>query len=992
MITHLHTRSNYSLLHSALKIEDIVRLAKFHQMDAIALCDEDVLYQAVEFYDLCIKNGIKPIIGLDKEIEGFSFLMIAKNNQGYLDLVSFSQNKITLEHNFENVFLILYPKEDKLKQALISHDKSLLVEYHNQLKHLKNLFIGISNTEYSIDLTYNQLFKKIFSLPPVALSYILYEKKEDDQILDVLYAIDLGYHLDDHRLPAFKGRHFRSIEEMKNLYSEEELENTQYIKNHCNINLEFKKNELPIFKQANPKQFLIQLCNKGLKRRRNNHVEEIYQKRLDYELDIIIKMGFENYFLVAWDVVLFAKKNHIYVGPGRGSSAGSLVAYCLGITKIDPILYNITFERFLNAERITMPDIDIDFPDIKRDLILDYVKEKYGESNVAHIITFATLKAKMCLRDVAKVLNIDSYELDYVLKFITNTNISLTQIISENEKLKEIISKNKKIKNLFSFALKIEDFPRHISTHASGVVISEHPIIMNCPTIEMEGQLTTQYTMQYLERFGLIKFDFLGLKNLSILENSVDLFKQISNKVIDLSKINLRDSKTYELLSRGNTLGIFQLESDGIKAVLQKIKPYQLEDIALVLALYRPGPMKNIPLFAQKREDNSQIQYPDIRLAPVLKETLGIMVYQEQIMQIAQIMANFTLQKADNLRRAMSKKDANEFKILKNEFVDNSVKNGFEKVKTENIFDQMLEFSNYGFNKAHAYSYALLSYQMAYLKANLPICFYTSLLNSSIGSSKTYQYLSEAKSIGLYIEKPNVNFSEEQYCIKNQKVYYPLTGVKNIGSKTAQIIEKYRGLFTSFVDFIVFALIYKIDFTQIENLIYAGALDDFKFNRTTLIKNLELVYLYCERILIKDINGEIKPNFNLLTPPKMIEYESNKMEETRKEKEVLGFYFSTHPFSEIRKDNPRYIQLSQIQINTKFQSLITIEKIKTHKTKKGDEMCFIVGSDEMMVFDFVVMPKIYSQYKNDLKVGDSYIIFAVKENEKAPMIQSFKKL
>lgn len=992
MITHLHTRSNYSLLHSALKIEDIIRLAKQNNMDAIGLCDENVLYKAVEFYDLCIKNQIKPILGLDKEIEGFSFLIIAKNNQGYLDLVTFSQKEITLKENFDNVFLILYPKEDALKQALINQDKEKLIEYYNQISHIKNLFIGISKTEHSIDLVYNELFKEVFLLPPVAISYILYENKEDDQILDVLYAIDLGYQLDDHRLPAFKGRHFRSQEEMKSLYTEEELKNTQYIKENCNVDLNLKKNDLPIFKNSDPKQFLVELCNKGLQKRRNNHVEKKYQERLNYELDIIVKMGFENYFLVAWDVVLFAKKNNIYVGPGRGSSAGSLVAYCLGITKIDPILYNITFERFLNVERITMPDIDIDFPDVKRDQILNYVREKYGNEYVANIITFSTLKTKMCLRDVARALKIESYELDYILKFVGNLNLTLQQVIDQSDKLQEIIEKNRKIRTLFSLAKKVEDFPRHISTHASGVVISEHPINMNCPIIEMDGQITTQYTMHYLERFGLIKFDFLGLKNLSILENSIQYFYQISNKAIDLTKIPLNDTKTFELLTKGNTLGIFQLESDGIKNVLQKIKPHQLGDIALVLALYRPGPMKNIPLFVEKRNNPNQVQYSDIRLKPVLEETLGIMVYQEQIMQMAQLMAHFSLQKADNLRRAMSKKNVHEFERLKDEFIFNSVKNGFEKTKSTQIFDEMLEFSNYGFNKAHAFSYALLSYQMAYLKANLPICFYTSLLNSSIGSSKTHQYLNEAKTIGLFIEKPNIDFSEEHYCIKNHKVYYPLTGIKNIGTKTAQLIQNKRTPFVSFVDFIVFCLIHKIDLSQIQTLIYSGALDVFNFNRTTLIKNLEIFYLYCERILVKDADGELKANFDLLTPPKMVEYPSNKIEETRKEKEVLGFYFSTHPFSEIRRNHPYLLSLSKIPFTGKFQALITIEKIKKHKTKKGDEMCFIVGSDEDTTLDFVVMPKTYTQFKESLNVGDSYAIFALKDSEKSAIIQSFKKI
>lgn len=988
---HLHTRSNYSLLHSCLKIEDIVAIAKQNNMPAIALCDEDVLFKAIEFHDLCRKNNIKPIIGLDKTIEELNFIFLAKNNEGYRQLIQLSQKQSTLDFDFSNLITILYPKEDKLKQALISKDVETLEQIKAQIQMIPSLYLGIINTQHSLDIEYNQFFKTSFDLPAVALSYILYQNKEDSETLDILNAIDLGYTYDDFRLPSFKGRYFRTEAEMKQLYSETELSNTELIASQCNVDLKLPLNSIPTHNEQS-RQYLIELCNKGLAKRRNNKIEPIYQTRLDYELSVITKMGFENYFLVAWDVVLYAAKNNIYVGPGRGSSAGSLVAYCLGITKVDPIQYNITFERFLNASRATMPDIDIDFPDSKRETILDYVREKYGQDYVANIITFSTLKSKMCLRDVAKVLKFDSYEIESIVKFVTNQNDSLQQVITNNPKLQAVISKNRRVKQLFEIAQKIEDFPRHISTHASGIVIAQLPIEYNCPTLLIGDQNTTQLTMHYLERFGLIKFDFLGLKNLTIIEQTIENLELITNKKIDITKISINDKKTYDLLSSGNTLGIFQFESEGIKNVLRKIKPEKIEEVALVLALYRPGPLKNIPEFIKKKENPSLITYPDEKLKPVLQETLGIMVYQEQIMQVAQIMASFSLEKADNLRRAMSKKNVKEFDSLKETFIQNSVKNEYTLEKAAQIFDAMLEFSNYGFNKAHAYSYALLSYQMAFLKANAPACFYTSLLNSVIGNhTKTYQYLQEAKQMQLYVEKPNIRYSNTQYSINEHKVYFPLTGIKNIGIKTASLIIENRTHFDTYLDFVVFAVIQRINLASVESLIYAGALDCFDENRNTLIKNLSIFYLYGERILVKNKEGKLVANYHLLTKPELVKHEENLFEMLQKEKEVLGFYFSNHPFIELRK-NGRYVSLSQIQSEGKYNSFITIDKIRLHTTKKGDEMCFIKASDESATLDFVVMPSVFKKHKDILKVSESYQVFLVKDNQESILIQSFKKI
>lgn len=1000
MITHLHTRTSYSLLSSTLTIDKLIECTKKNSMTSIAICEENVLFSTVEFYDKCIANNIKPIIGIDKKIADNHFIFLAKNNAGYQELIKISSYDMTLENiDTTHLVTILYPKEDALKQAMMYGDTLKIEEILISYKNLNDFYVGIINTEHSIDIEYNNTLTTILkkhNIKPVALSYILYEKAEDVETLDLLTAIKHGYTVDDHRLPTYKGRYFRSINEMEQLYTSEQLKNTEVIAEMCNVNIDdIQKSSLPNYPVENSDNYLRKLAQKGLEKRCSNEISAIYQQRLEYELDIITRMNFSDYFLIVWDLILYATKHNILVGPGRGSAAGSLVSYCLGITKIDPIIYQLPFERFLNPERVTMPDIDIDFQDNRRDEMIQYVSEKYGEEHVSQIIVITTLKARAAIRDVGRVLGYQVYEVDAITKMIPNKEgITLMEAETTNNRLKDLLEKNKKYRNLYEIAKKIENFPRHISTHAAGIVLSKHKIVDTVPTIEVDGITLIQYTMNYLERFGLIKIDFLGLRNLTIIQNTIHLIEQKIQKKININQIPLNDLKTYELLSRGDTFGIFQLESTGIRELIKNLKPRNIEDISLVLALYRPGPMKNINMFLEKRAYPEKVVYPLPSLEPILKNTLGIMVYQEQIMQVAQKMANFSLGKADILRRAMSKKDNIYFEKIEKEFMQGCAANGYSFEDAQNVFQLMEEFANYGFNKAHSISYAMVAYQMAYLKTNSPLYFYTSLFNNVLGSSsKMFLYLQEAKKIGITVEKPNINFSEYQFVIKDDKLYFPLSAIKNLGviAVNAILEERKKGNFKNFLDFLVRAEIIGINKKIIESLIYAGAFDCFNETRNTLLFNLERFMMYVERIMVFDKEGNRIPKFSLLSPPEVEKQMEDKYFNMRQEKEVLGFYFSNHPIIALRNQQKDAVSLSDMVETKRYKTFMLIEKIKYHKTKKGDDMCFITGSDESIRMDFVLMPKQFIKFQDELEIGACYFVVANKEKEKSAIIQIMQK-
>ncbi len=708
----------------------------------------------------------------------------------------------------------------------------------------------------------------------------------------------------------------------------------------------------------------------------HNQVNEQYTKRLAFELDVIMSMGFADYFLIVYDFIRYAKSEGIYVGPGRGSVAGSLVSYCLGITQVDPIAYHLLFERFLNPERISMPDIDIDFPDNRRDEVIRYVTNKYGKKHVAHIATFGTLGAKQVLRDVGRVLGISNREIDLLTKLVPNMpKVTLTATYANFSRFKSVVEASKKFQQLYALAIQLEGLERHISTHAAGIVLSNVNIDEVCPLIEVESDLySTQYTMEYLEQLGLIKIDFLGLRNLTIIDQ---VTKSIPHPIV-IQNIDLQDKKTLALLREVDTMGVFQLESEGMKNLLRKLQVRNFEEVVAAIALFRPGPMENIPLYLENRQSISKIQYLHEDLKPILEPTYGIMIYQEQIMQVSQVMAGFSLAKADILRKAMSKKIEKEIVALRQDFITGAVEKGYKKALAIEVYELIEKFANYGFNRSHSVAYGMIAFQLAYLKANYPLYFFSSLLNSVIGSEyKTSEYIFEAKKRGIVVLHPSVNTSHTSYRIEERSIRFPLLNIKNVGIAACQIIIDERnknGAYKNYFDFIARISLHRISRKIIESLVDAGALDDFGFNRLSMKVSLDDALRYASLVSIEQ-NGQTSINLDLVSCPAMTIMKERLMQVCENEKNVLGFYLRAHPIQSVRQNMGHaqsLIELKTGNMNARFVCIV--DRIKEHKTKTNEWMAFLNVSDDTSKFDVVVMPNLYRTLQARLKRGNYIVV------------------
>ncbi|MEG0822891.1 MAG: DNA polymerase III subunit alpha, partial [Erysipelotrichaceae bacterium] len=675
MSVNLQVRSSYTLLSSTIKIDELINKCLTDNIKSISIVDKNVMHSAIQFYNACIANHINPILGLEIEAEYktkiYGYIIIAKNNEGYSKLIKLS-TKINTNSATINVAELVTLAEDCViiltTPLNIINNQQELIQYLKDHKQLSNMYCGINSNDLEFNRKQNMILKetcKALDIKTVAISPTYYLKKEDSDAYETCIAIKKGMKLSDQQLDIEKNRYFRNEEEMEKLYDKNDLEATEEIAKLCSYSLPLKKAELPVYKNKlniGSEEYLSKLCKKGLiKRLKTEEPSATYIARLNYELQVINQMKFADYFLIVYDFIRYARSNDIYVGPGRGSAAGSLVAYCLGITHVDPIKYNLLFERFLNPERISMPDIDTDFPDNRREEVIEYVRKTYGEVNVAHIITFGTFGAKQAIRDVGKAMSLPSYEIDKLAQAIPNLiKVNLMYAYNNSKAFKILIDGNERNRQLLRIALKIEGLPRHASTHAGGIVISRHAIDNYCPLISVEeGIVSTQYPMEYLENLGLIKMDFLGLRNLTIIDEIVSKIKK-ENAEFDIMNIPLNDKKTFELIQDTNTVGVFQLESDGMKNLIHKMKPNCFDDIVATIALYRPGPMQNIPTFLEARNNKNKIEYLHPKLKEILEPTYGVIIYQEQIMQIAQVMGGFTLGKADILRKAISKKKSNQ--------------------------------------------------------------------------------------------------------------------------------------------------------------------------------------------------------------------------------------------------------------------------------------------------------------------------------------------
>ncbi len=956
----LNIKSNYSLLSSMLKIDDIIEYALKTNKNYASICDNN-MYGAMHFYKKCLEKKLKPIIGLEIKTEELHISLYIKNYEGYQSIIKLST--INEERKVEREDLKKYSKS---LICIINFSKK---ENFEELKNIyEEIYLGYTNKE-------EEQLAKVITPNIVFFRECLYLDKKDSTYLSYLYRIRDGKTISDDD-DYDTQNHELNLPNILELTSNDGLMNMEKIVTECN--LEFPKAELllPIYHPNNgmsPSEYLFELTKFGLKKRIGETIPEKYKNRLSYELKIINDMGFCNYFLVVYDFIKFAKKNDILVGPGRGSAAGSLVAYTLGITEIDPLEYDLLFERFLNPERKTMPDIDTDFPDDKRELVINYVKEKYGDKHVAGIVTFGTLGAKQVLRDIGRVLNIPIYKIDSLTKLIpTITKDKLSIIYQKNQNFKAIIDSDTSLTNLLRIAINFEGFPRHTSSHAAGIVMCEKPLDEVVPLTISDNMYLTAYSMEYLEELGLLKMDFLGLKNLSIIANIINDIEKTYHQKINFNAIPLNDQEVLNIFKEAETTGIFQFESSGMRNFLKKLKPNTFEDIFAAIALFRPGPAVNIESYIKRKHQEEKITYLDPSLKPVLENTYGIFIYQEQIMQIANIYAGYSLGEADILRRAMSKKKIDLLQKEETKFITKSKEKNHDDKTSKKIFDLILNFASFGFNRSHSVAYSLIAYKLAYFKVHYKEVFYSNLLTNVINaSSKTYEYILEIKSKNIKIEKPDIMISTDRYLVKENTIYLPFSIINSVGNVASkQILEaRKEGQFIDIFDCFSRLVINGITKKTLESLIYSSSFRSFGYNIATLIENLDNLMNYAT--LTKDLDPAL-----VMRPVITEKKEFNQEILLEEEKKLFGLYLTQHPTSKYLKENQDCIPLIELNhyINKKINTLVYVDKIKTTKTKKGDDMAFLTGSDDRTKIEYLLFPNSYSMY-NYLERGDIVKIY-----------------
>ena len=980
MIPMLYVKSNYSLLSSLLTIDTIIRGNKEGNTGCAVLCDEN-MYGTMEFLKKCQAANLKAVLGLEMHLEDHDLLAFIEKEEGYYNLIKLS----TLQNS-----------KELTKQEVLQHQKGLIFclpyegksYYSFYEEKLDSLFLGYENKEEE------QEGKKITS-QVVFLRKCLYEHEKEKDYLKYLFLIRDGKTITDSTTYDLDLKAL--CDEKVISYSDQEgLDTIQKIIDRCHFTLRESSLLLPLYpcpKGLSAEVYLQELAKKGLLKRLKGHIPKEYHERLVYELDVIIKMGFANYFLVVYDFIRYAKQKGILVGPGRGSAAGSLVAYCLGITEIDPLEYDLLFERFLNPERVSMPDIDTDLPDAYRDDVIAYVRRKYGEKRVAGIVTFATLAAKQVIRDVGRVLNIPLYKIDKLNSYLpAMSRESLQKFYQENIAFRELIERDSTLQRLFQIASKIEGFPRQIGTHAAGIVMCQKDLDEVIPLTKSDDMYLTSYSMNYLEELGLLKMDFLGIKNLTMIMNILEDIKKNSQKEVSFNQIPLTDQAVYQLFSRAETTGIFQFESAGMRNFLRKLKPHNFEDIVAAIALFRPGPASNIDTYIARKEGREKVTYYDPSLEPILKKTYGIMIYQEQIMQTANLYAGYSLGEADILRRAISKKKVDVLKQEEAKFIQKAQEKGHDLATTKEIFSLILKFAGYGFNRSHAVAYSLVAYKMAYLKVHYKIEFYVALLSNVIGvESKTREYFMEIRSHNIKILKPDINESEMKYTRKENGILVPFSCIKGIGVTVCKMILEarestpFKNIFEAFSRLVR----KKVTKKQLETLVLADCFHSFGYSKKALIDQLDALYNYAE--LTKDLDPSL-----VLRPELKEEKEYSNYTLLEQEQEVFGFYISNHPTTVYRNKFVHTILLNQLEqyYNKTVTVFVMIEKVKVIKTKKGEDMAFVSGSDETKMMDFTLFPKVYANTP-PLKKGDLYLMTGTVEkrfNQTQVIVNQLKKV
>ncbi|MGG5315942.1 DNA polymerase III subunit alpha [Enterococcus sp. AZ072] len=984
----LYTKTSYSLLKSTLTISEYVKKAKELGYKSLALTDEHVLYGAVEFYQACIHQDIKPIIGMELDIlskaeEAFTLLLYAKNLAGYQNLMRISSQRMIEEKsqhlaeyeiNSQNLMVVLPISKITLEENIDYIMDEVKETFHD------TVFLGCSLTNSrQIDA-----IRQPHGLPLLALHEVKYLKPEEAFAIDVMKKIQSGKQISKDALVEKKGNSYLLSEEEINHYFQEEkreeaISNAISLAESCQFEIPLHQKLLPHYPletDQNAKEFLEKLCWERLPLRVND-ISTVYQERLAKELSIIHTMGFDDYFLIVWDVMDYAHRNQIVTGAGRGSAAGSLVAYVLSITDVDPIQYNLLFERFLNPERNSMPDIDLDIPDNRRNEILHYVKEKYGRFHVAQIATFGTMAAKMVLRDVGRVFGLSQSEASRWSKSIPNQlKITLRDAYEQSETLKQLVNTNSKSQLMFQTALSLEGLPRHVSTHAAGVVISDQELISIVPLQNgSEDILLTQFTMSDIETIGLLKMDFLGLRNLSIIDTALRNIKKVYQQEINLKQIPLDDPQTLELFQRGETSGVFQFESAGIRNVLRRLGPTSIEDIAAVNALYRPGPMQNIDHFIARKKGKEAIQYPEESLKPILENTYGIIVYQEQIMQVAARMAGFSLGQADILRRAVSKKKKDLLDEERQHFVSGSIQQGYTQSSAEEVYDYIERFANYGFNRSHAFAYSFVGYQMAYLKVHYPGPFYAALLKSVRSDAKKMrEYIAEANQAGVSLLAPDINKSFYSFTlVEKDTIRFGLDAIKGIRRDyVASILaeRKAQGFYKSLDNFLLRIEDRWLKEEYIEPLIVVGAFDELHENRRQLQVELE------GKIQNVLYSGGSDSLLDVMSLKEHEVPEYSLAEKLDYEEKYLGLYVSGHPTENYPKlKRQRNIRLtSDVVPGQNATILIYLKELREIRTKKGEQMAFLNGNDQSGELSLTIFPILYRKVRNMIHLDQVYLV------------------
>lgn len=1026
MFTHLHTHTEFSLLDGACRIEQLVSRAKSLGMQSLAITDHGNMYGAVDFYRACKKQGIKPIIGcevyvsprsrfdkervLDKDYN--HLILLCKNDTGYKNLIQMVSKSFTegfyfkpridhdlLEKYHDGLICLSACLAGEIPQALLQRDyekaKSTALWY-SELFGNGNYYLELQNHTLPEQKAVNEGVKRLsreLGIPLVATNDVHYIEKQDAKIQQVLICIATNHIIGEDTGLEFHANEFylKSEDEMRSLFDDtpEAIDNTQLIAEQCNFDFEFGNTKLPYFETPNNMdhfEYFKKLCLEGMLKRYGDKAPKEYYDRLDYELETVDKMGYTDYYLIVADFVSYAKSKGVPVGPGRGSGAGSIAAYCMGITDLDPMKYNLLFERFLNPERVSMPDFDIDFCYEGRSEVIEYVTKKYGDDHVAQIVTFGTLATRAAIRDVGRAMGMPYSAVDAVAKLVPNDfHITIDEAVKKSKELSSLMEENEQVNELIETARKVEGMPRNTSTHAAGVVITHNPVSSYVPLATNDDVPVTQYIMTTLEELGLLKMDFLGLRTLTVINDAA------KSAGIDIEKIPIDDENVYKLFSRGQTEGVFQFESSGMKQMLMNLKPTALEDLIAATSLYRPGPAKQIDTFIENSHNPNKVQYSTEKLRPILENTYGCMVYQEQVMQVFRELAGYSYGRADIVRRAMSKKKLDVMEQERETFIDGCAANGIDRSVSNAIFDQMSDFAKYAFNKSHAACYALVAYRTAYLKVYYPAQFMAALMTSVLEqTNKIARYTAECKRLGLRLGPPNINTSFKGFTANGRTINYGLLGIKNIGSDFIDEIikERQNGDFKSLNDFCMRMEEAHFNRRAIESLIRSGAMDCFDTNRRQMLHILPAIVTGVENHRQSTRYGQVgffelgnnSMSFDVDIP---VLDEFSKNELLNMEKEMTGLYLSGHPMEKYAEICEAWGYASTVDLidsasehmsKYRDKSQVKICGIITHITLKQTRahnatMAFITLEDLYGSIEIIVFPKTLITYQSQIYEG-----------------------